>query len=157
MSLYARLALFALNDRWWHIRYCTDSLHGLWSILSHSSIINDRAWSYILYLIEEIYICRVMQHGMYDDSTTMLNYRTYSVCPYAVSVQCNLLYNKKFKFRNFQVILAVLFGSVQYVIHQIEMQRVWPSTVSYNASKVAKQIWGASLDKPQLADAPNSS
>lgn len=42
-------------------------------------------------------------------------------------------YFNKFKFRNFQELLAVqlacLLGSVQYVIHQIEMQRVWSSTI----------------------------
>ena len=45
-----------------------------------------------------------------------------------------------------------LLGCVQYVIHQIEIQRVWPSTVSWIASKVAKHIWGASLGSLHLVD-----
>ena len=60
---------------------------------------------------------------------TMLNWRTYSICPYAVFVQCKIQ-----KFSKFWGVVgcATCFAwkcSVCHEVHQIEMQRVWSSTI----------------------------
>ena len=146
-SIFSQRSMMA---EWFVIDIVTIKFH-------RGEVISTRCLDHLhcFHLNESIF---VVLYNMGCITTTMLKLTYYitayvrTLCPCGVTY-----YNKLLKFQKFQGrCCATFFGSVQYVRYQIEMQRVWLSTVSWNALKVAKETWGAYLRTPLLTDTPNS-